>query len=135
MKKKAIRDRLFKVISDFSESQIDAPLPSLRQWDYEPADLQEYGSHDKREHPRKDVSIYGIFETTNSQFRASTKNVSIGGALIAPETDLFSNEYLQMFFFNRKFNAPVQANGKVVRVGSDGVGIQFDKVIPAMSSL
>ncbi len=135
MRKKAIRDRLFKVISDFSESQINAPLPSLRQWDYEPADLQEYDSHEKREHPRKDVSVYGIFETTDSQFRVSTKNVSIGGALIDPKTDLFSNEYIQMFFFHRKFNAPVRANGKVVRADSDGVGIQFDKVIPAMSSL
>jgi hypothetical protein len=92
MAKKYIRDRLFKVISDFSESQINEPLPSLRQWDYEPADLQKYGFPEKREHPRKDVPVYGIFETTDSQFRASTKNVSVGGVLIDPETDLFSNE-------------------------------------------
>jgi hypothetical protein len=135
MRKKAIRDRLFEVTSDFKESQTDKPLPSLKQWDYEPADLQEYGIHDKREHPRKDVSIYGIFETTDSQFRTSTKNVSIGGVLIDPEKDLFSHEYINMFFFHRKFNVPVQTNGKIVRVGSDGVGIQFNKVIPAMSSL
>ena len=129
MKKKEIRDRLFKVISDFSGPQIEKPLQSMEQWEYEP------NFPDKREHPRKDVSVYGIFETIDSRFRASTKNVSVGGVLIDPETDLSLHEYLYMTFVNRKFNVPVQTNGKVVRVDSDGVGIQFNKVVPAMSSL
>jgi hypothetical protein len=135
MRKKQIRDRLFRVISDFSASQMDNSLPILRQYDYEPADLLQYSFPDKREHPRKDVSVYGIFDTIKSQFSASTKNVSMGGVLIDPEIDLFSYGYINMFFFHRKLNVPVHANGKIVRVGLDGVGIQFDKFIPAMSSL
>ena len=167
MKKKHIRNRLFKVISDFSEAQRENPLQGLEQWDYEPADMRKYGlneqgesppqgleqweyepdSHDKREHPRKDVPVYGIFETEFLKFRASAKNISAGGVLIDPkinlslnqliniETDLPLNEYMFMTFFHRNFYMPIRANGKVVRVGSDGVGIQFNEAVPIMSSL
>ena len=135
MRKRQIRDRLFKVISDYSELQMDIPHTSSRQSDYTPADVKKYNVPDKREHPRKDVPVYGIFETFDSQFRASTKNVSMGGVLIDPETELSFNEYMHMTFFHRKFNFPIRVNGKVVRVGSDGVGIKFDQTVPAMASM
>ena len=127
-KKDDLRDRLFKVTSDFKE-QMEKPLPSLEEWEHEP------NSHEKREHLRIDVSLYGFFDTVNSQFRAATKNISVGGVLIDPETDLSFREHIGMTFFHRKLNTPVRTNGRVVRVDSDGVGIQFDKIIPAMSSL
>jgi hypothetical protein len=129
-----VRDRLFKVASDFKE-QMEKPLPSLDQWEHESTEEHEPNFPEKRQHFREDVSVYGIFETKNEQFRASTKNVSVGGVLIDPETHLSFHENLYMTLFNKKLNAPIRTNGKVVRVDSDGVGIQFDKVIPAMSSL
>ena len=135
MKKKDIRDRLFKVTSDFRESQTEKPFPSLEQWEYEPTEEHEPNFPEQREHARNDVSVYGIFETIDGQFRASTKNVSVGGVLIDPETDLSLNEFIYMTFVNRKFNVPVRTNGKVVRVDSNGVGIQFNKIIPVMSDL
>ena len=129
MKKKDIRDRLFKVVSDFSGPQIEEPLPSLEQWEHDP------DSSNNMRHTRKDVPLYGIFETLNGQFRASAKNVSEGGVLIDPETDLSLNEFINMTFVHRRFNIPVKTNGKVVRVDSNGVGIQFNKIIPVMSDL
>ena len=125
-KKDDIRDRLFKVtsdfkvISDFNESQRDE---------------KESQFFEKREHLRKNVSIFGIFETVNEQFRVSTKNVSVGGVLIDSETHLSLHEDLNMTFIDGKFNGHVRTKGKVIRIDSDGVGIQFDKVIPVMSSL
>ena len=133
-KKDDLRDRLFKVTSDFKE-QMEKPLPSLDQWEHESTEEHEPNSHEKREHLRIDVSLYGLFDTVNSQFRAVTKNISVGGVLIDPETDLSFREHIGMTFFHRKLNTPVRTNGRVVRVDSDGVGIQFDKIIPAMSSL
>jgi len=135
MKKKDIRNRLFKITSTFPEPPMEKPLPSLEQWEHESTEEHEPDFPEKREHPRKDVSVYGIFETIDSQFRASTKNVSMGGVLINPETHLSFHEDIHMTFFHRKFNVPTRTNGKVVRVDSEGVGIQFDQVIPAMSSL
>lgn len=125
-KKDDIRDRLFKVtsdfkvIADFNESQRDEKKSQF---------------FEKREHLRKNVSIFGIFETVNEQFRVSTKNVSVGGVLIDSETHLSLYEDLNMTFIDGKFNGHVRTKGKVIRIDSDGVGIQFDKVIPVMSSL
>ncbi len=129
-----VRDRLFKVTSDFKE-QMEKPLPSLDQWEHESTEEHEPNFPEKREHLRKDVSVYGIFETENERFRASTKNVSTGGVLIDSETDLSFHEDIYMTLFHRKFNAPIRTKCKVVRVDSEGVGIQFDQVLPAMSSL
>jgi len=134
-KKDDLRDRLFKVTSDFSGPQIEDPFPSLEHWEHESTEEREPNSLGKREHSRKDNALYGIFKTKYEQFRASTKNVSEGGVLIDPEIDLSFNEYVYMTFFHRKFNIPVHTNGKIVRVDSDGVGIQFDQAIPVMSSV
>jgi len=133
-KKFDVRDRLFKVTSDFKE-QMEKPLPSLEQWEHESTEEHEPNFLEKREDLRKDVSVYGIFETIDSQFRASTQNVSMGGVLIDPETQLSLHEEIYMSLFHKNFKSPVQTNGKVVRVDSDGVGIQFDRVVPVMSSL
>lgn len=155
MRKKHIRDRLKKVISDFSESQQASSRQGMAQWDYEPADMQKYSlhqqqenplqdsepwsyepnSHEKREHPRKNVHVYGIFEAVDNTIRASTMNVSVGGVLIDPDADLPMHEYMFITFFNKKFTMPVRTSGRVVRVGPDGVGIQFEKTMPEMSSL
>lgn len=134
-KKDDLRDRLLKVISDFNESEMDEPLPSLEQWEHEITDEKESQFFEKREHFRKNVSIHGIFETVNEQFRASTKNVSMSGVLIDPEINLSFHEDLHMTFIDSKFNGRVYTKGKVIRVDSDGVNIQFDQAIPAMSSL
>ena len=134
-KKDDLRDRLFKVTSDFNESQMEESLPSLEQWEHEITDEKESQFFEKREHLRKNVSIHGIFETVNEQFRASTKNVSMGGVLVDPEINLSFHEDLHMTFIDSKFNGRVYTKGKVIRVDSDGVGIQFDRVVPVMSSL
>ncbi|UCD30845.1 MAG: PilZ domain-containing protein [Desulfobacterales bacterium] len=136
MKKKDVRDRLIEVTSAFSKSQMEKSLHALENTEQtEPAEEQESSFFEKREHIRIEASVYGIFETKNEQFRALTKNVSMGGVLIDPETDLSYHEYMDMTFFHTKFNIPLRTTGRVVRVDPDGVVIQFDQVIPVMSSL
>ena len=126
-KKDDIRNRLFKVISDFNKS-----LPDVNE---SQRDEKESQFFEKREHLRKNVSIFGIFETVNEQFRVSTKNVSMGGVLIDSEPHLSLFEDLNMIFIDSKFIDHVRTKGKVIRIDSDGVGIQFDNVVPVMSSL
>ena len=135
-KKDDVRVRLFKTISNFSESQMEKPLHALEKREQpEPSEKQEPKFPDKREHLRKDASVYGIFETKNNQFREFTKNVSEGGVLIDPEPTLSFHEDIFMTLFHKNFTMPVRTNGKVARVDPDGVGIQFDQVIPQMSSV
>jgi hypothetical protein len=136
MEKNNVRDRLFKVISNFSESQKGNNLHDSEEWKQpEATDKQKSKFLEKREHIRKDTSVYVICETKNANFRDFTKNVSEGGILIEPETTLSLHEDISMTLFEKIFNSPVRTNGKVVRVDPDGVGVQFDQVIPGMSSL
>lgn len=124
-----LRDRLFKVTSQLKKLHEEKPIPNSEPWAY------ESNSHDQREHPRKDVPVYGIFATTNNQFRALTKNVSMGGVLVDFETQLSFHEHIDMTLIHRNFNTPVRTHGKVVRVDTDGIGIQFNTAIPVMASL
>jgi phage repressor protein C with HTH and peptisase S24 domain len=136
VKKKDVRDRLFKIISNFSESQMEKPPNDSDKWEQpEPTEKQESKFPEKREHIRKDASVYGIFETKHIQFRDVTKNVSVGGLLVDTETSLSFHEDIFMTLFHKNLNFPVRTNGKVVRVDSDGVGIQFNQVMPIITSI
>jgi hypothetical protein len=130
-----LRDRLFKVTSEFTGPQLEEPLPSLEHWEYESTEDHEPDPQNNREHPRKDVPVYGIFETEHVKFRASAKNISVGGVLIDPKINLTLNELINMTFVHRNLTVPVQIKGVVVRVGADGTGIQFNRAVPIMSSL
>ena len=125
-KKFDVRDRLFKIISTLPEPQWEEP---------ESTEKKERKFTPKRKYIRKDTSVYGIFETKNSQFRDFTKNVSIGGVLIDAETPLSFHEDIFITLFHENFSSPIRTNGKVARVDSDGIGIQFDQVLSEMSSL
>jgi hypothetical protein len=48
---------------------------------------------------------------------------------------LYCNEDIFMTLFHKNFNHPVRTNGKVVRVDINGAGVQFNQVIPGMSSV
>ena len=131
-----VHDRLLKIISNLSDLQKEKLLYALRKWEQpKPTVKQKPKFAEKREHFRKDSPVYGIFETKNRQFREFTKNVSVGGLLIDPEIRPSYHENIFITLFHNNFNLPVRTNGKVVRVDPDGVGLQFDQVIPRMSSV
>jgi c-di-GMP-binding flagellar brake protein YcgR len=119
-----------------SESQKEQLLHGLEKWEQpEPTDKHESKFHERREHLRINASVYAICETKNANFRDFTRNVSAGGVLIEPEATLYCNEDIFMTLFHKNFNHPVRTNGKVVRVDINGAGVQFNQVIPGMSSV
>ncbi len=129
-----VHARILKIISTLSESQMEQLLHYLKKWEQlEPTDKHESKFPEKREYPRKNASVYTIYETKKGDFRDFTKNISVGGVLMEPETTLPLHEDIFMTFFHSNFTFPVRTNGKVVRVDPGGVGIQFDQVIPNMS--
>ena len=134
--KPEVLEQILEIISKLSLPQMEQLLHGLKQWEpTETTDENESQFFEKREHLRRDASVYGIFKTKNEQFRDFTKNVSVGGVFIDPEATLSFQEELFMTFIHNNFDYPVRTYGKVVRVESDGVGIQFNKVIPSMSSV
>ena len=131
-----VHARILKIISTLSESQMEQLLHYLKKWEQpEPTDKHESKFSEKREYSRKNAAVYTIYETKKGDFRDFTKNVSVGGALMEPETTLPLHEDLFMTFFHSNFTFPVRTNGKVVRVDQDGAGVQFSQVIPIMSSV
>jgi hypothetical protein len=119
-----------------SEPQMEKSVHALEKWEQpEPAEKQEPKFPDKRENIRKDASVYGIFETKNGQFRDFTRNVSEGGIFIDTETPLSFHEDIFMTLFHKNLNFPVRTDGKVVRVGTGGVGVQFNQAIPSLPSI
>ena len=134
--KPEVLGQILEIISNLSLPQMEQLLHSLEQWEQpESTDEHESKFFEKRAHFRKDASAFGIFETENEQFRDFTKNVSVAGVLIDSETTLSYHENIFMTLFHKNLNFPVRTNGEVVRVDPDGAGIQFDQVIPVMSSL
>ena len=129
-----VHARILKIISTLSESQMEQLLHFLEKWEQpEPTDKHESRSPEKRKHPRKNASVYTIYETKQGEFRDFTKNVSAGGVLMEPETTLPLHEDIFMTFLHINVNFPVRTNGKVVRVDQDEVGVQFNQVIPSIS--
>ena len=131
-----VHARILKIISTLSESQMEQLLHYLKKWEQlEPTDKHESKFPEKREYPRKNASVYTIYETKKGDFRDFTKNISVGGVLMEPETILPLHEDIFMTFFHSNFTFPVRTNGKVVRVDQDGAGVQFSQVVPTMSSV
>jgi hypothetical protein len=131
-----VHARILKIISTLSESQLEQLLHILEKLEQpEPTDKHEPEFPDKREYPRKNASVYTIYETKMGDFRDFTKNVSVGGVLMEPETTLPLHEDIFMTFFHSNFIFPVRTNGKVVRIDQDGAGVQFSQIAPTMSSV
>ena len=131
-----VHARILKIISTLSESKKEQVLHGLEKWEQpEPTDKHESKFPEKREHLRKNATVYAICETKNSKFSDYTKNVSAGGLLIEPETTLSFHEDIFLTLFHKSLNHPIRTNGKVVWVDPGGVGVQFDQVIPSMSSV
>jgi len=131
-----VHARILKIISTLSESKKEQLLHGLEKWEQpEPTDKHESKFPEKREHLRKNATVYAICETKNSKFSDYTKNVSAGGLLIEPETTLSFHEDIFLTLFHKSLNHPIRTNGKVVWVDPGGVGVQFDQVIPSMSSV
>lgn len=117
-----VRNRIIEILYRMSEGESRKLLKGLEKW-------EQSKSADKREHPRKNTSIYAICQTDNNHFRDFTNNVSAGGAFIKTETSLSVNEDIFTTFLHDRFRSPVRASGKIVRIEPKGVGIKFNQII------
>jgi len=115
-----VRNRLSKIISTMSEIEMQKLMMGLEKW-------QQAKRTSKREHPRKDTSIYAFLEADDLSFSDFIKNVSSGGLYIETEAPLSVNKEIFIRFLHPDTGALTRATGKIVRVDSKGIGIQFDE--------
>ena len=103
-----------------SETEMRRLLMGLEKW-------QQAKRTSKREYPRKDASIYAFLEADDLSFSDFIKNISSGGLYIETEAPLSVNKELFIRFLHPDTGTLTRVTGKIVRVDSKGLGVEFDK--------
>ena len=90
--------------------------------------LNSWEKRDQRQHPRERCSIITDYVVDNQTYRGIMRNISAYGAYIASKYLFPVNEIIFQNFFFPNFEIPIRSNSKIVWVGSDGFGVQFDSL-------
>jgi len=115
-----IRSQISKIISSMSEIELQKLLKGLEKW-------HQSSRISKREYPRKGASIFAFLEADDLSFNDFIKNVSSGGLYIETEAPLSVNKELFIRFLHPDTGTLTRVTGKIVRVDSKGLGVQFDE--------
>ncbi|MCP3984383.1 MAG: TIGR02266 family protein [bacterium] len=83
---------------------------------------------ERRRSTRTPVTIRIEYETVDSLFSEFTRNINEGGVFIATEQPLDLEELVQLQFQLPGDEQPVKLSGRVVRVESSGMGIEFGEL-------
>ncbi|MBW2242445.1 MAG: PilZ domain-containing protein [Deltaproteobacteria bacterium] len=83
---------------------------------------------DRRHSDRAPVTVRIAYETVDSLFSEFTRNINEGGVFIETEQPLGLEEQVQLQFQLPGDEEPVKLSGRVVRVESSGMGIEFGEL-------
>lgn len=115
-----VKHRISKIISLMSETEMQKLLLGLEKW-------QQARRASKRAYPRKDTSIYAFLEADDLSFSDFIKNISSGGLYIETEASLSVNKEIFIRFLHPDTGTLTRVTGKIIRIDSKGLGIQFDE--------
>jgi hypothetical protein len=118
MKKQDVRDRLFKITSNFSESQMEEPSHAIEE----------------REHARKDLSFYAHWWLGDIFYRDYILNISAGGLFIETKIPVIVGETVTVSFSPSDNEDPIKVEGKIVRVEPNGFGVKFNEPLTTLLS-
>lgn len=114
--------RILEIISDFSEGQMRSLLAKLEKW-------QRSRFKEKRKHPRKKTFIWAECSASNRSLNDFIQNLSAGGLFIETQIPFFIGEALSITFTLSGSGDPKKIAGKIVRVNTRGIAVQFDAVL------
>ncbi|UCD30999.1 MAG: PilZ domain-containing protein [Desulfobacterales bacterium] len=87
---------------------------------------------ERRKHPRKRTFIYIDCLGNKCEFTDFIQNISESGLYIETQMPLLTDQELLMSFFHPASNNPIDSTGTIVRIDSNGIGVQFDELIPGV---
>ena len=90
--------------------------------------LKSREKKDKRQHARERCSIITDYMVDNHNYKGIMQNISPSGAYIASRHMFPVNQVIFQSFFFPNFEIPIRSHSKIVWVGSDGFGVQFDSL-------
>ena len=82
-----------------------------------------------REHPRKSSFIPAECLSDGVSFTDFIQNISNGGVFIQTEVGFYVGQQITMTFSLPEVEKDITVSGKVVRFDSQGISVQFDKLL------
>jgi hypothetical protein len=114
--------RILEIISELSEQQKRKLLERLEKW-------RQSRFEEKRKHPRKQTFIWTECSGNGRTLTDFIQNLSVGGLFIETKFPFFVGEELSMTFSLPNEEKPIKVTGKIVRVNTRGIGVQFDEML------
>ena len=119
---KEVYNKILTIIASLSESQMRNLLKSLVNW-------QQSKFDEKRKYPRKQTFVWTECSASTRFFTDFIQNLSVSGLYIETQLPFFVGEELSMTFSLPGADAPIKITGKIVRIDSKGVGVQFEELL------
>ena len=136
---KEVNARIFEIFSNMSEdenrkflSMLISKIPEekgrellkkLEGWVLSKHD-------DLREHPRKHSSILVEILSDGINFTDFIQDISNGGVFIQTNGNFYAYQQITMTFSLPKAKKDITVSGKVVWVDLQGIGVQFNELLP-----
>jgi PilZ domain len=120
-----VRAFIFGIIDDMSDAEMRQLLKDLEGW--------QKSKNEKRKYPRRTTLMDITYSSDQRRiFEDFVRNISACGLYI--ETNLVTelDQKLTMTFSHPDSGDPVKVLGKVIRVDSDGIGVQFNKLLSVL---
>lgn len=122
MGKEEVHNKILAILSTLSEAQLRKLLESLEKW-------QQSKFHEKRKYHREKTFIWTECSADSRFFTDFIQNLSDSGLFIETQLPFFVGEALSMTFSLPDADDPIKITGKIVRIDSNGIGVQFDSLL------
>ena len=90
--------------------------------------LNSWEKKDQRQHARESCSIITDLIVDSHKYKGLMLNIAPSGAYIASRHLFPVNRVIFQSFFFPNFEIPIRSNSKIIWVGPDGFGVQFDSL-------
>jgi len=120
---KEVQSRISEIISRMSEAQSRKFLKGLEKW-------QQFNLVENRKYQRKKTFILVDCSNDRIVFTDFIQNLSASGLFIETRLPLYLGEELSLTFSLTDIEDHVKITGKIVRVDSKGIGVQFEELLP-----
>jgi hypothetical protein len=119
-----VRGRLFELIFEMTEAESRALKEEL-----EKKQQPEHDQTERRRHPRKKTFIHVDCSGNKCAFTDFIQNISDSGLYIETQIPLFTDQALSMTLSPPGAEGSIKIIGKIVRVDSRGIGVEFDELL------
>jgi hypothetical protein len=82
---------------------------------------------DSRKHPRRPCKKHLFFTYKHRYVKGLATNISRGGAFVETGSKISLGERINLVIHGSKNHKDVRLRGWIVRLGSEGVGVSFDR--------